>query len=43
MELGAARPELQHVAEHRDAPAARPDSAWPSSASAARIEAGLAL
>ena len=44
VQIGAARPELQHVAEHRDAAAARHRSpAWPSSASAARIEAGLAL
>ena len=37
------RPELQHVAEHRDAAAARTVPACPSSASAARIDAGLAL
>ena len=38
---GPARPHLQHVAQHGDAPARF--GAAPSSASAAAIEAGLAL
>ena len=39
----AVGPELQHVAEHRDAPALRPASPAPSSSSAARIEAGIGV
>ena len=43
MQARALGAELQHVAEHRDAAPAGRAPAPPSVASAARIEAGLAL